>query len=67
MNWKNQPATSAQLTLIRDLYCYAIGWDRAMAKVHTLKDAGITKGEASKEIDRLQDLKAKGQLLGNEI
>lgn len=38
-----------------------------MAKVHTLKDAGITKGEASKEIDRLQDLKAKGQLLGNEI
>ena len=65
MNWKEQPASSAQLTMIRDLYWQGSDYDSAMKKVAELKLRGITKGEASKEIDRLKTMKANGQLIGN--
>lgn len=67
MSWKDDPATSPQLTMLRDLYAYAMGWDKAMGKVHAMKDAKITKGMASEEITRLRNLKAHGQLIEENI
>ena len=65
MDWKKQPATSAQLTAIRDLYWQGSNYETAMKKVAELKFRGITKGEASEEIVKLREKKANGQLLGN--
>lgn len=62
--WEKEPATSAQLVTIRDLYMRQIGWDRAMGAVHAMKDAGITKKQASEEIARLLDCKAHGRSTG---
>ena len=67
MSWQDEPATSAQLTMIRDLLIYAVGWDRAMARVHEMKEAKLTKGMASQEIDKLKNLKAHGQLIEENI
>lgn len=64
MSWKDEPATISQLTAIRDFYAPAIGWNEAQAKVMDMKAKGLTKGEASKEITRLHDLKIHGQYTG---
>lgn len=61
MSWKNQPATVAQMTTIRDFYERAIGWNNATTVVEAMRQKGITKGEASEEITRLHELKIKGQ------
>ena len=67
MSWHDEPATSAQLTTIRDLYIHALGWNRAMGKVHELKASGFTKGMASQEITRLRSLKDQGRLIEENI
>lgn len=64
--WESQPATSAQLTTIRDFYMREMGYERAMGAVHSMKDAGITKKQASKEIARLYECKSHGWPTGPE-
>ena len=66
MTWKDEPATSGQLTTIRDFYAREIGWNRAMGLVGEMKHNNITTGQASKEIARLYDCKAHGQPTGPE-
>lgn len=66
MSWKDEPATSAQLVTIREYYAKAIGWNNAQALIMARKQNGMTKGQASEEIARLQALKAKGQWTGPE-
>lgn len=65
MSWRDEPATSPQLSAIRDLYWKGSDYVTAMAYVQELKRKKITKGEASKIIDQLKDMKAHGQLHGN--
>lgn len=52
-----RPATSAQLTKLRDWYEYSIGYCNAMWYVHRLKEEGRTIEWASKEMDRLAKLR----------
>ena len=66
MSWQDEPATSVQLTTIRDFYAREIGWNQAMGAVHSMKDAGITKRQASKEIARLYECKSHGWPTGPE-
>lgn len=54
-------ASRAQLQFLRNLYEPAIGYLEANRWVEVLRVRGISGGEASKEISRLLDLKAKGQ------
>lgn len=63
-NWRNEPASCPQLTAIRDFYADAIGWNNSVARVQSMKLAGITKGEASDELKRLHGLKIQGQWTG---
>ena len=64
MSWRDEPATSSQLTAIRDFYATAIGWDNAMARVQLMKKSGFTKGQASDEITRLHEEKVYGRWTG---
>lgn len=63
-DWKNELATTSQLTALRDFYYHAIGWNNAMAYVREKKINGMTKGQASKELNRLHELKTHGQWTG---
>lgn len=64
MSWRDEPATSSQLTAIRDFYSKAIGWSKSMEKVKEMKESGISKGSASDELKRLYELNMKGQWTG---
>ena len=64
MSWQDDPATVSQLTTIRDFYAPAIGFNNAWAITKEMAKKHYTKGEASKEISRLHDLKIKGQFTG---
>lgn len=64
MSWRDEPASSSQLTTIRDFYSKAIGWSKANEKVKKMKESGISKGGASDEIKRLYELNTKGQWVG---
>ena len=65
-NWENDPATSAQLQTIRNFYAKEIGWNAASGAVQSLKDARISKKDASVEIKRLYECKSHGWPTGPE-
>lgn len=66
MSWRDEPATSPQLTAIRDFYWESgMGYEKAMSKVHELKMRGITKGEASDKLAKLKEAHDKGTLNEN--
>lgn len=66
MSWQDDPATPLQLTTIRDFYAKAIGWTNSMIRIKAMKDGGLTKGQASKELKRLHNLSVYGQWTGPE-
>lgn len=57
-------ATDSQYRYLRDLYAKAIGWSEANRWVQVLRVRDISKSEASKEIERLVNLKTHGQYTG---
>lgn len=59
-DWRKKPATSSQLTAIRNFYATSMGWMKAQGYVHSLGVNGMTRGEASDELNRLHNEKIHG-------